>query len=62
MLRPVDDREIAIPVQPFGKDVPIQRSGPPEEVASCDVFLAGNGALHMTGQILHPNGGTLINR
>jgi len=48
-------------VSEFGKDVPLGRAGQPEEVASCYVFLASNDASYMTGQILHPNGGSVIN-
>ncbi|HEY9821834.1 MAG TPA: SDR family oxidoreductase [Candidatus Sericytochromatia bacterium] len=48
-------------VEKFGKEVPMQRAGQPEEVASCYVFLASNDASYMAGQILHPNGGTVIN-
>ncbi len=48
-------------VAKFGKQVPMQRAGQPEEVASCYVFLASNDASYMAGQILHPNGGTVIN-
>ena len=48
-------------VEKFGKDVPMGRAGQPEEVASCYVFLASNDASYMTGQILHPNGGSVVN-
>jgi NAD(P)-dependent dehydrogenase (short-subunit alcohol dehydrogenase family) len=48
-------------VEKFGKDVPLGRPGQPEEVASAYVFLAGNDASYMTGQVLHPNGGTVVN-
>ena len=48
-------------VASFGTDVPLGRAGQPEEVASCYVFLAGNDASYMTGQTLHPNGGTVVN-
>jgi NAD(P)-dependent dehydrogenase (short-subunit alcohol dehydrogenase family) len=48
-------------VEKFGKDVPLGRAGQPEEVASCYVFLASNDASYMTGQVLHPNGGTVVN-
>ena len=48
-------------VAKFGADVPLGRPGQPEEVASCYVFLAGNDASYMTGQVLHPNGGSLVN-
>jgi NAD(P)-dependent dehydrogenase (short-subunit alcohol dehydrogenase family) len=48
-------------VEKFGGNVPMGRPGQPEEVASCYVFLAGNDASYMTGQILHPNGGAVVN-
>lgn len=48
-------------VTSFGKQVPMQRVGQPEEVASCYVFLASNDASYMSGQVLHPNGGEVVN-
>jgi NAD(P)-dependent dehydrogenase (short-subunit alcohol dehydrogenase family) len=45
----------------FGKDTPMQRAGQPEEVASCFVFLASPESSYISGQILHPNGGEIIN-
>jgi NAD(P)-dependent dehydrogenase (short-subunit alcohol dehydrogenase family) len=48
-------------VEKFGKDVPLERPGQPEEVAPCYVFLASDDSSYMTGQILHPNGGKIIN-
>lgn len=48
-------------VESFGAQVPMKRAGQPEEVASCYVFLASNDASYMSGQVLHPNGGTVIN-
>lgn len=48
-------------VATFGNDVPLKRPGQPEEVASCYVFLASNDSSYMTGQILHPNGGEIVN-
>lgn len=45
----------------FGKDVPMKRPGQPNEVAPCYVFLATEGASYMSGQVLHPNGGEIIN-
>ena len=35
--------------------------GQPEEIAPSFVFLASSDASYMTGQILHPNGGTVVN-
>ncbi|HEX9942212.1 MAG TPA: SDR family oxidoreductase [Thermoanaerobaculia bacterium] len=48
-------------VASFGKDVPLGRPGQPEEVAPCFVFLASDDASYMTGQVLHPNGGEIVN-
>ena len=48
-------------VASFGADVPMQRPGQPEEVAPCYVFLASDDSSYMTGQILHPNGGSVVN-
>jgi NAD(P)-dependent dehydrogenase (short-subunit alcohol dehydrogenase family) len=48
-------------VATFGADVPMQRVGQPEEVAPSYVFLASDDASYMTGQILHPNGGEVVN-
>jgi NAD(P)-dependent dehydrogenase (short-subunit alcohol dehydrogenase family) len=48
-------------VQTFGSDVPMRRAGQPAEVASCFVFLASADSSYLTGQVLHPNGGEIIN-
>lgn len=48
-------------VATFGSDVPLKRAGEPEEVAPCYVFLASEDSSYMTGQVLHPNGGEIIN-
>jgi NAD(P)-dependent dehydrogenase (short-subunit alcohol dehydrogenase family) len=48
-------------VEHFGSDVPLGRAGQPEEVAPCFLFLASEDASYMSGQILHPNGGTIVN-
>lgn len=48
-------------VASFGKQVPMQRAGQPEEVAPCYVFLASDDSSYMSGQILHPNGGEVVN-
>jgi len=45
----------------FGKNVPMERPGQPEEIAPCYVFLASDDASYMSGQILHPNGGVIVN-
>jgi NAD(P)-dependent dehydrogenase (short-subunit alcohol dehydrogenase family) len=48
-------------VATFGSDVPLGRPGQPEEIAPSYVFLASDDSSYMTGQILHPNGGTVVN-
>src|SRR4029450_10437074 len=48
-------------VESFGGNVPMQRAGQPEEVAPCYVFLASEDAAYMAGQVLHPNGGEVVN-
>jgi NAD(P)-dependent dehydrogenase (short-subunit alcohol dehydrogenase family) len=48
-------------VESFGADVPMKRPGEPEEVAPSYVFLASDDSSYMTGQVLHPNGGEVVN-
>jgi NAD(P)-dependent dehydrogenase (short-subunit alcohol dehydrogenase family) len=48
-------------VEKFGADQPMKRAGQPEEVAPSYVFLASDDSSYMSGQILHPNGGEIIN-
>ena len=48
-------------VKNFGQDTPMKRAGQPAEVAPCYVFLACVESSYISGQILHPNGGTVVN-
>ena len=48
-------------VKDFGKDTPMGRPGQPNEVAPCFLFLACEDASYMSGQVLHPNGGIIVN-
>lgn len=48
-------------VAKFGSDVPLGRAGQPDEVAPSYVFLASKDSSYMTGQVLHPNGGEIVN-
>ncbi len=48
-------------VKSFGKEVPMGRAGQPEEIAPSYVFLASDDSSYMSGQILHPNGGAVVN-
>jgi len=48
-------------VEEFGSDTPLGRVGQPDEVAPCFLFLASEDSSYMTGQVLHPNGGRVVN-
>ncbi len=48
-------------VASFGVDVPMKRPGEPEEVAPSYVFLASDDSSYISGQVLHPNGGNVVN-
>jgi len=48
-------------VATFGSDVLMGRAGQPEEVAPSYVFLASDDSSYITGQVLHPNGGEIVN-
>ena len=48
-------------VAQHGSDVPLKRAGEPGEVAPCYLFLACADSSYMTGQVLHPNGGEVVN-
>ncbi|NJC34786.1 NAD(P)-dependent dehydrogenase (short-subunit alcohol dehydrogenase family) [Sphingomonas jejuensis] len=45
----------------FGKDTPMGRPGQPNEVAPAFLFLACEDASYISGQVIHPNGGTVVN-
>jgi NAD(P)-dependent dehydrogenase (short-subunit alcohol dehydrogenase family) len=44
-----------------GESTPMQRAGQPYEVAACFLFLAAEDSSYMSGQVLHPNGGVIVN-
>ena len=51
----------ATEVRSFGSDVPLKRDGEPAEVAGCFLFLASSESSYMTGHVMHPNGGAILN-
>jgi NAD(P)-dependent dehydrogenase (short-subunit alcohol dehydrogenase family) len=48
-------------VAEFGSDSPMKRAGMPNEIAPCFLFLASHESRFISGQVLHPNGGEIIN-
>jgi NAD(P)-dependent dehydrogenase (short-subunit alcohol dehydrogenase family) len=48
-------------METFGENVPMGRPGEPNEVAPAFLFLACDDSSYMSGQVLHPNGGTIVN-
>lgn len=51
----------AAKVAKFGSDAPMKRAGEPAEVAPAYLFLASSDSTYITGQVIHPNGGEIIN-
>jgi NAD(P)-dependent dehydrogenase (short-subunit alcohol dehydrogenase family) len=48
-------------VAKHGSDVPMRRAGEPVEIAPSYLFLACDDSSYITGQVLHPNGGEIVN-
>jgi NAD(P)-dependent dehydrogenase (short-subunit alcohol dehydrogenase family) len=48
-------------LETFGEKTPMGRPGQPNEVAPAFLFLACEDSSYMSGQVLHPNGGTVVN-
>ncbi|MDO5294245.1 MAG: SDR family oxidoreductase [bacterium] len=47
-------------VSEFGKNTPMKRAGQPFELAPTYVYLASEDSSYVTGQVLHVNGGTMV--
>ncbi len=45
----------------FGANTPMKRPGQPSEVAPAYVYLASDDSSYVSGQIIHVNGGTILN-
>jgi NAD(P)-dependent dehydrogenase (short-subunit alcohol dehydrogenase family) len=48
-------------VETFGADTPLKRAGQPFECAPAFVFLASTDSSYISGQVIHPNGGEIVN-
>jgi NAD(P)-dependent dehydrogenase (short-subunit alcohol dehydrogenase family) len=47
-------------LQAMARQVPLGRMGQPDDVATVAVFLASSDARHITGQVIHVNGGAYL--
>ncbi|MBS4958025.1 MAG: SDR family oxidoreductase [Clostridium sp.] len=47
-------------IKKFGSDVPMKRAGHPFELATSYVYLASEDSSYVTGQVIHVNGGTIV--
>ncbi|WP_046215576.1 SDR family oxidoreductase [Paenibacillus wulumuqiensis] len=48
-------------VEAFGQSQPMKRPGQPEELAPAYVYLASSDSSYVSGQVIHVNGGEIIN-
>jgi NAD(P)-dependent dehydrogenase (short-subunit alcohol dehydrogenase family) len=48
-------------VAKFGADTPMKRAGQPDELAPAYVYLASEDSSYMAGQVMHVNGGEVVN-
>jgi NAD(P)-dependent dehydrogenase (short-subunit alcohol dehydrogenase family) len=47
-------------VQEMARQVPLGRMGQPDDIAATAAFLVSAGARHITGQVVHVNGGQYL--
>jgi NAD(P)-dependent dehydrogenase (short-subunit alcohol dehydrogenase family) len=48
-------------IKSFGSETAMKRAGQPSELATAYVFLASDDASFITGQVIHVNGGEVVN-
>ncbi|MCQ6956914.1 SDR family oxidoreductase [Mucilaginibacter aquariorum] len=48
-------------IKEFGKETGMERAGQPSEVGPAYVFLASDDSSYITGQVIHVNGGEVVN-
>lgn len=58
---PLIPATIGTEYEEHGKDVPLGRPGEPYELAPAYVYLATSDSSYVTGQVIHINGGTIVN-
>ncbi|MGB3784868.1 MAG: SDR family oxidoreductase, partial [Priestia megaterium] len=52
-----DEQQVAT----FGSNTPMKRAGQPSELGPAYVYLASSDSSYMSGQVLHINGGSIVN-
>jgi len=48
-------------IKKFGSETPMGRAGQPSEIAPAYVYLACDDSSYVTGQVIHINGGEVVN-
>jgi NAD(P)-dependent dehydrogenase (short-subunit alcohol dehydrogenase family) len=48
-------------IKSFGNETTMKRAGQPSELGPAYVFLASDDASFITGQVIHVNGGEVVN-
>ena len=48
-------------ISSFGSETAMERAGQPSELGPAYVFLASDDASFITGQVIHVNGGEVVN-
>ncbi|MEO6524391.1 MAG: SDR family oxidoreductase [Mucilaginibacter sp.] len=48
-------------IKHFGEETAMERAGQPSEIAPAYVFLASDDSSYITGQVIHINGGEVVN-
>jgi NAD(P)-dependent dehydrogenase (short-subunit alcohol dehydrogenase family) len=57
IARPVEEVQESASKGEYVKDIPLERSGTPDEVATGALYLASDAASFVTGELLHVDGG-----
>jgi NAD(P)-dependent dehydrogenase (short-subunit alcohol dehydrogenase family) len=57
IARPVEEVQESASEGGYPKDIPMERSGKPAEIASAALYLASDAASYVTGELVHVDGG-----